>query len=771
MTTRVLVVEDNPADFKLLQLALSEVGAYHVKLTGVQLLRDAVQRLRTETFQVAILDLSLPDTDGLEGLKLLQEAAPELPVVVLTGRDDSELAVHAVREGAQDYLVKGQVDGQLLVRAMRYAEERRKSTLQLKRSEERFRSLLENALDIIAVLDAEGRITFASDSVERVLGHRPSDLVGRPLRSLVHPSDTARLDQALETTIGNRTAVTVECRLQHQNGGWRVIEAIGRSMLDDPHIAGVVVNARDITDRKESEERLREAKEHLAAVIETSPLAIYVLDLAGHVTSWNKAAEDIFGWREDEVLTRELPTIRPQDRGDFLGMLASGRAGHKIGQIELRHVHKDGHNIDVSVWNSLLRDEDGRPVGLVAVVADVTERRRLEDQFRQAQKMEAIGRLAGGVAHDFNNLLTVITGYSQLAANRVPAGSPAGNDMQEVLRAADRAASLTKRLMTLSRRRVLEPAVLDLNSIVTEIEGMLRRVLGEDVDLVTRLQPDLGPIHADRSQMEMVLLNLAINARDAMPDGGTLTIETSNIAPDLETKNASPRQPPSMPGACVMIAISDSGLGMDSHVRAHVFEPFFTTKEPGKGTGLGLSTSYGIVRQHGGDIWVDSEPGAGTTFRIYLPIAHPKEAPALQAVAAVSQVDGTETILVVEDEAGVASVMRESLRLHGYHVLEANDPARALAIASEYPRPIHLLVSDMVLHSGYGVDLATQIRRIRPGIRVLFVSGYTGTAQPGQSFLDTGDPFLQKPFSPEVLAAKAREVLNQSSQPTERSHG
>ena len=757
-STRVLVIEDNPADFVLLEEALADVAAFHVKLTGVSLLKKAIELLETETFDVALLDLSLPDTDGLNGLQRIQQAAPELPVLVLTGRNDSNLAVTAVREGAQDYLVKGQVDGHLLLRAMRYAEERKRNLLQLQRSEERFRSLLENASDIITVIDATGKVQYASPAVERVLGYRPDELIGTQALSLIHPDNISRILEAWRS--GDHSAgSTVECRVQHRDGRWRMLEAIGRSLLANPLVAGVVINARDITERKESEERLRFANDRLRAVIEASPLAIYTLDLDGRVLGWNRAAETIFGWDEDEIMGQELPIVKPEGRAVFQERLASVRKGKQLGQMDARYVSKEGATIEVNIWSSLLRADDGQVTAIVVLVADVTEKRHLEEQFRQSQKMEAIGRLAGGVAHDFNNLLTVITGYSQLASSRLSEGSTAAAaDLHEVMEAADRAAGLTRQLLVLSRRQVVEPAILDLNTVIRDLERMLNRIIGEDIVVQTRCHPSLNKVRADRGQIEMVLLNLCVNARDAMPDGGQLTLETANV--ELDATDVPARKAAGLAGPHVMIAITDTGCGMDAQVRARIFEPFFTTKDPGKGTGLGLSTSYGIVRQHGGDIWVYSELGVGTTFKVYLPVAGAQETSPEPDTPGGVGTDGTETILIVEDNTSVANVMREGLLLHGYHILVANEPSVALDLASNYPDRIHLLISDMVLRTRHGVDLARQIGGLRPGIATLFVSGYTGGATVAQPFLDAGVKFLEKPFAPEALAAKVREVLD-----------
>jgi two-component system cell cycle sensor histidine kinase/response regulator CckA len=762
MVNRVLVVEDNPADVRLLQEALYEVGAIDVRLAAAGTLRQAEEQLRDHQFDVVLLDLSLPDTDGLDGLERLQQSSPQLPVLVLTGRNDADLAVRAVRDGAQDYLVKGQVDGHLLVRAMRYAAERKQVMRKLKESEERFRSLLENALDIITIIRADGSIKYASPATQRVLGYAPDELTGTALRELIHPEDEERTRNALNSLNEGGAASTLECRVRTKAGDWRVVEAIGRRLMNDPNIQGFVVNARDVTERKFAESRLREVNDRLQTVIETSPLGIFVLDLDGKVQSWNRAAEKLFGWPEAEVLGHLMPSLADDDFPQLRQRLELARGGENPGILETRCRIKDGTLIEVNIWPALLRNELGSVTGVIFLIADVTERRRLEEQFRQAQKMEAIGRLAGGVAHDFNNLLTVITGYSQMVMNRMQPSSPSVADMREVMRAADRAASLTRQLLALSRRQVVELTVLDVNMLVADMERLLQRIIGEDVRLVTELGANVGPVLGDRSQLELVLLNLAINARDAMPNGGTLTIETGEVT--LSHVEIPQRRTTALSGRCVMMAVSDTGTGMDPQVRAQIFEPFFTTKEAGKGTGLGLSTSYGIVRQHGGDIWVDTEVGSGTTFKVYLPMAGGSGAsPSSERPKRTAPPVCSATILLVEDDLSVANVMRDTLEMQGFKVLAANNPEQALDLAAGYPETIHLLLSDIVLQSQHGVELARQIRKSRPEIRVLFVSGYTGAAIGNQPVPEPGSAFLQKPFAPEVLAAKVREVLNEDT--------
>ncbi len=403
-------------------------------------------------------------------------------------------------------------------------------------------------------------------------------------------------------------------------------------------------------------------------------------------------------------------------------------------------------------------DDDQAITGAVVINEDVTDVLRLEDQFRQAQKMEAVGHLAGGVVHDFNNLLTIINGYSEIIQTTLPADSPVQKLVREIDQAGERAASLTRQLLAFSRKQVLEPKVLNLNAVVSDTAKILQRLIGEDIELSTVLEPALGLVKVDPGQIEQVLMNLAVNARDAMPQGGKLALETANADLDAAYTQANPEL---LPGPYVMVSVSDTGIGMDQATKAHIFEPFFTTKDPGKGTGLGLATVFGIVKQSNGHIAVASEPGRGATFKIYLPVvaeaislgkSHPSpKAPPL----------GKETILLSEDDPAVRALARHALQMHGYTVLEAGQGDRALQIAEEYKGTIHLLVTDVVMPVMSGRELAERLAAIRPGLKVLYMSGYTDDAviRHGVSLAETA--FLQKPFTPSSLAAKVREVLDQ----------
>jgi PAS domain S-box-containing protein len=529
--------------------------------------------------------------------------------------------------------------------------------------------------------------------------------------------------------------------------------------LRDAHgnIIGTFGVSRDITQHKQAE------AEHarLVTAIEQSAEAVVITNTTGGIEYVNPAFTRITGYGREEVLGQN-PRILKSDKQDpeFYQQLWATILNGQIWHGELINRRKDGSLYTEEMNIAPVRNQVGEITHFIATKQDVTEHKQLEQQLIQAQKMEAVGRLAGGVAHDFNNLLTIINGYAQLLIEPISPQDPRRGHLKEILMAGERAASLTRQLLAFSRRQVLEPRVLNLNSVLADVAKMLRRLIGEDVELVSTLKPDLGRVKVDPGQIEQVIMNLAVNARDAMPQGGKLFIETSNVEIDA---NYARRHSPMMPGKYVMVAVSDTGCGMDLETQAHAFEPFFTTKEKGHGTGLGLATVYGIVKQSGGFIWVYSAPGHGSTFKIYLPFieealptAEPAEAPAELA-------KGSETVLVVEDERGVRSLVCEALASHGYKVLEAAGAASALEISERYTEPIHLLLTDVVMPQTGGKELAKGFSTLHPETKVLYMSGYTDDAIVRHGILEGGTSFLQKPFQPKALLLKIREVLKMKS--------
>jgi two-component system cell cycle sensor histidine kinase/response regulator CckA len=640
---RVLVVEDRAEDAELAirELRRAEVTCETQRVDSASSFRRA---LSSFTPDVVLADYTVPGFGGMAALEILQTEAPAIPLIIVTGSLDEETAAECIKAGAADYVLKtnlirlpSAVRGALAFSQSQADKQAAEAALRI--SERRFRALVEESWDAIALFGPEGTILYGSPATTRLLGYELGEFVGRNAMELIHPDDrSAVLLRLEEVTTQPRRRVQVAARVQHKNGHWRHLEGVLTNLLDDPSIRAIVNNYRDVTDR-----------------------------------------------------------------------------------------------------------------------------RILEEQVILAQKMEAIGRLAGGVAHDFNNILTAIGGYTDLLLADLAPDDKRRRDVEEIHRAADRAAALTHQLLAFSRRQVLQPKVISLSALVPDIEKMLRRLIGEDILFATVLHPQVGNVRADPGQLEQVIVNLAVNARDAMRNGGRLTIETRNVELD---ESYTTEHPNVKPGHYVMLAVTDTGVGMSEETKARIFEPFFTTKVRGKGTGLGLATVYGIVQQTGGHIWPYSEPGQGTTMRVYLPrvdeppdpIEHPIE-------TTPTALRGTETILLVEDEAPVRSITRQLLQRNGYTVLEASDGPTALALVdgAQHGTKVDLLLTDVIMPGMSGRELAAQLMARRPALRVLFMSGYTDDAVVRHGMLEPGLAYLEKPFRPPTLLRKVREVLQTPS--------
>lgn len=518
---------------------------------------------------------------------------------------------------------------------------------------------------------------------------------------------------------------------------------------------------REMADRRKAQEESAQ----LADIVQSSEDAIIGMTLDGDIMSWNRGARRVFGYSAEYVEGKSASILfGPQHAGELRRALDAVTLQRSVDRYETFAVRQGGDVIEVAVTMSQIVRADGGISGVSAIIRDVTAHKKLQRQLLVAQKMEAIGRLSAGVAHDFNNLLTVIGGYSALLLSRRNAPDPDCADILEIQKAADRATVLTRQLLAFSRRQIVQPRVLDLNAIVSDMDRMLRRVIGEDIELAAVLDASLGSVEADSGQIEQVIMNLAVNARDAMPEGGRLTLETANLNLHGELALRGTALPP---GAYVVLAVTDTGIGMDAETTERIFEPFFTTKGVGRGTGLGLSTVYGIVEQAGGAVAVYSEPGHGTTFRIFLPRvpdaaadASPPELSAAPGVPDLPAGRGSETLLVVEDEDGVRALVCAVLRRERYTVLEARNGGEALLICEQHEKNIDLMISDITMPGMSGVELAGRVRGIRPSMKVLFTSGYAEKAVLHQRILTAGVPFLEKPFAPPDLARKVREVLD-----------
>ena len=517
-----------------------------------------------------------------------------------------------------------------------------------------------------------------------------------------------------------------------------------------------LVICEDITEQKEAERELLESEQRYRTLFEESRDAVIITTRDGKMEAVNQACLDLFGFTREEAESMDILNIYvdPADRIRFQEDIE--RQG-SLKDYEVRRRKKDGTVIDCLLTATLRLEEDGTIVGYHGIIRDVTERKQLQRQLLQAQKMEAIGQLAGGVAHDFNNILTAIIGYSDVLTQQIPEDSSYRSKLMQINRAAARAAHLTRQLLAFSRKQILDLRPLNLNEVLANFEKMLRPLIGENIEVVTLLNPSAGTVQGDATQIEQILLNLAINSRDAMPTGGKLTVETANVYLD---KSYARTHSEVRPGPYVMLAVSDTGQGIDRLVLPRVFDPFFTTKGKDKGTGLGLSTVYGIVKQHQGHITVYSEPGRGTTFKVYLPLVQDASEQASGLPIATPQLVGRETILVVEDDEIVRQLTSEVLETLGYSVLQCRDPNEAKRKSSIHGGPIHLLLTDVVLPQMDGKSLFGFLSPLFPDMQVLYVSGYAENAIVHHGVLDAGVKFLQKPFTVESLAKKVRQVLD-----------
>jgi PAS domain S-box-containing protein len=637
--------------------------------------------------------------------------------------------------------------------------------ISLRESEAKFRAIFENSLEAIGV-SKSGKHHFVNAAYLRLFGYeRPEELLGRPIGDIIAPADRGRVsDIVRRRVLGETVPVNYESRGVRRDGGEFDLDIHASTYSENGEVHTVAM-LRDITGRKrEQEARVRAAIEREQVLdraqvqLEHLPIACIVLDGEFRVSSWNRAAERLFGWLREEAVGRHpfdlyVPPERRATVDELFERLGAGEVA--VGD-EGEGRTKDGGEVACRWINTPVHASDGAFIGAMAMAWDVTEQRQLEDQLRQAQKMEAVGQLAGGVAHDFNNLLTVITGYGQMLLEHQSLGGPQRRSAEQILKAAGRAAALTRQLLAFSRRQVLQPKVLDLNAVVTELEKLMRPLIGEDIAVALTLASTLGRVRADPGQFEQVIMNLAVNARDAMPQGGTLTIETANV--DFAAEATHPREPG--PGHWVMLAVRDTGCGMDQATLKHLFEPFFTTKEPGKGTGLGLATVYGIVKQSGGNVLVYSEPGKGASFEIYLPRIDAVADGAPGPADGIAENAGDETVLLVEDDPDVLELARSTLGRGGYRVLAARDGESAIALATSHAGDIDLALCDVIMPGMSGRDVVDRLRSQRPDLRAMFMSGYADKAIVTRGVLAPGVVLIEKPFSAHALLRKVREVLD-----------
>jgi len=709
-----------------------------------------------------ILGMSIGDLDAVEGpgetaarVQRIMEKGSEIFETLHRRKDGSVFPVDVSVTFLREY-------GGRFVCFGRDVTERKDAEKIRRGSELKYRALFEQSADGIYVHDLEGRLMDVNKEAVSQSGYSKEELLGLSVFDL-HPNHSRREDilrQWRQWPV--EKSFVVEHWHRRKNGVFFPVE-IKTGKVRFANGVCMLAVVRDLTDRRKAEEALREKEEYQRAMIDASPLAIVAIAPDGCVRSWNAAAERIFGWKSQEVVDRILPIVPENEREAFMASLARSAQGESLSRVRLARWRKDGSPVEISLSTAPIHDGEGRVVAIMGVIEDITEiteaekeKERLQARLIQAQKMESVGRLAGGVAHDYNNMLGVILGYTEMSLQNLSPEDSLHQNLQEILKAARRSADITRQLLAFSRQQTIAPKVLDLNETVESMLKMLRRLIGEDIDLSWHPGKRLWPVSMDPTQLDQVLVNLCVNARDAIADTGSISIETGTKTFD-EAYCAS--HPGFVPGRFVMVSVSDDGCGMDRETQERLFEPFFTTKETGKGTGLGLATVYGIVRQNEGFINVYSEPGQGTTFRIYLPRHEAAVEQAGDKDAVEPDVRGSETILVVEDERKIlrmATIMLEQL---GYTVLAASRPAEAVALAGEHAGEIHLLMTDVVMPDMNGRELSVRLRALYPRLKVLFMSGYTANVIAHRGVLDEGVNFIQKPFSQKDLGIKVRRSL------------
>ena len=775
-TLRILILEDVPTDAKLVERELKRAKIVFTPRHVDK--RDAfLKELEDFLPDIVLSDYSMPQFNGLEALELVLELTPSIPFIMVTGSINEETAVECMKKGAADYVIKENlirlgpaVKSAMEKKRIREEKERAQEDLRKRTYDLRERVKELNCLYGISKLIEEGDISM-EEMARRIVNLLPPAwqypeitcariiLEGQEFRT-GNFKETA-WKQTCDITIHDELAGAVEVdyleeKPENDEGPFLKEE---RDLIE-----AITQRIGKITEHKRAEEALRNSEEKYSTLFNEARDGIVLTDLEGRIVDCNLQFEHLTGRYFHELEQMKIWEIRPPEKvklakEKFQEIKDKGFSGSD----ELEFQKPDGTIVPIEFFAK--RVEFLNRQYIQGIVHDITERRNaerekrtLETQLFQSQKMEAIGTLAGGIAHDFNNLLTTIIGNAKLALNDISKDDSLREEIEEILKAGERSASLTRQLLAFSRKQVIKPEVLDLNEVINETEKMLKRMIGEDIEFQTVLKPELWKVHMDSGQVDQMFINMVVNSRDAMPQGGKLTIEMANV--DLDKNYLSEHGIEGAAGHYVMLAVSDTGSGMDKETREHIFEPFFTTKEIGKGTGLGLSTVYGIVKQNKGFIWVYSEPGQGTTFKIYLPKVKEGTEPEEKERTPVGDLNGSETVLIVEDDDRVRNLARKILERYGYSVLEAENGEDALRASEEHDGSIDLMITDVVMPKMSGKETVEHLQPLYPQMKVIYMSGYTDNAIVHHGVLAPGLNFLEKPFAPEGLARKVREVLD-----------
>ncbi|MEH2259265.1 hybrid sensor histidine kinase/response regulator [Nostoc sp.] len=754
---KVLLIEDNPGDVLLLQELFKEVTTVVVELMPVKRLYEAVNYLTNEIFDVILLDLSLPDSQGLQTFVIAHNQAKATPIIVLTGINDETLATSAMQQGAQDYLVKGQVTGDLLVRSMRYAIERQRADNALRQSEERFRVALKNSPIFVYNQDRDLRYTWVYNppsglTVEKILGKQDLDII--PLE------DAQRLIAikrgVLSTGIGTREEVSITIKETTRYYDLTV-EPLRNETQE---IIGVTCASIDISerqaalrDRKLAEEKIREQ----AALLDVTTDAICVRDLNNQIIFWNKGAETLYGWQATEARGKNASELlydepSPEIEAALLQAISQGKW-----QGELTKLTKMNKEVLVASRWSLVCDEQGKPKSILTVDTDITEKKHLEAQLFRAQRLESIGTLASGIAHDLNNILTPILAGAQLLSLKFPDADERTRHLLEILEInARRGANLVKQVLSFARGVEGKHITLQLKHIIVEIAKILKETFPKSIEISTNVPQDLWMVSGDSTQLHQVLMNLCVNARDAMSNGGTLSLSAENMLIDA---NYARMNLEAKEGSYIVTTVSDTGVGIPKEMLDRIFEPFFTTKDVGQGTGLGLSTVLGIVKSHGGFVNVYSEPESGTSFKVYLPAVGGIET--LSPEDLPPQTGHGELILVVDDEAAIQEITITSLEAHNYKILVASDGIEAIALYAQNRDKISAVLMDIMLPSLDGLTAMRTLQKINPQVKIIASTGLMSDNKLSAVAAIGVNTFLSKPYTVNELLLSLHKVLSE----------
>ncbi|MBU0996402.1 MAG: response regulator [Proteobacteria bacterium] len=760
---KLLLVEDNPGDSLLIEemLARNTSASYAVKT--VSRLSDAVHVLQQsfDDTDVVLLDLNLPDSNGIETVYSIRKKAPYLAIVVLTGDQDEKTGIAAVQAGAQDFLVKGQIPIHLICRVIDYAIERQQKNKALSDTKNFLRATLDALSSHIAIIDKRGNLLAVNRAWKQFARQNEID----PLRvseganyfDVCENAIEENVKEAIDFMEGARDVFSgkkPDFRLEYpchspEEKRWFYCTITPFVQSGSPC---VVISHENITKRKLAEQAVRDSEIKMRMILDALTKQVLFLDLDYHIIWGNQEACRFAQSSRDELIGKRCFNLWPdQDK-------PCEECAIRIAVQQGKPATETRTTSDGKTWEVMgcpVRNQKGDVISVVEIREDITEHVAVEEQFRQAQKMEAIGQLAGGVAHDFNNMLTVITGFSELTRDQLCEDSPIAGNIDEILLAAKKSSDLVRHLLAFARKQTITPSVVNCNDIIQSSEKMLKRLVGEDIVIQFFPATDLWPVKIDPSQIDQIVTNLAVNARDAISGVGQIIIETKNTM--LDDVYCKPHIH-ATPGSYVMITFSDNGSGMDQEIQSRIFEPFYTTKKQGEGTGLGLSTIFGILKQNKGMINVYSEPGKGTTFKIYLPRYHGGE-DGVKTSRTDDYFTGTETILVVEDELKILKLCKEILESAGYAFIGFSSPEEAVHYVAQADHPIHLLISDVVMPGMNGEELRQAIEKLRPDIKTVFMSGYPYNVVTNRGVLPLGTNFIQKPFSKLAFNTKVRDAL------------